>query len=244
VELVLLAAGAIAGGFINGLTGFGFALMSAGFWLLILPPTSVVPLMAVCMTASQLMTLPRIWRMIDAKRAVPLTLGGFVGIPIGIAILPLIPLPAFKILVASLIVLNLVYVLTLQSRFSLPKSAERFHIVAGFIGGIFGGISALSGVVTTIWSGLFGWTKQEKRGVFQAFNLSMGILSLVLFAYWGFLDKQFFYTAGLAIPLTLLAASIGVRVFERMGNAGFTKLINILLALSATNLVISVLTAS
>ncbi len=242
MELALLLAGALAGGFINGLTGFGFALMSAGFWLIILPPTSVVPLMAVCMTASQLMTLPRIWRMIDAKRAVPLTLGGLLGIPIGIAILPLIPIATFKLFVAMLIILNLIYVLTLQSRFSLPKSAERFHIVAGFVGGIFGGISALSGVVTTIWSGLFGWTKQEKRGVFQAFNLSMGILSLILFAAWGFLDRQFFFTALIAIPVALTAASIGVRVFERMGNAGFTKLINILLALSATNLVISVFT--
>lgn len=240
MELLLLALGAIAGGFINGLTGFGFALMSAGFWLLILPPTSVVPLMAVCMTASQLMTLPRIWRMIDAKRAVPLTLGGLLGIPIGISILPLIPLPTFKMFVASLIIINLVYVLTLQSRFALPKSAERFHWAAGFIGGIFGGISALSGVVTTIWSGLFGWTKQEKRGVFQAFNLSMGVLSLILFGFWGYLDKQFFLTALVAIPITLIAASIGVRVFERMGNAGFGKLINVLMAISAVNLIISV----
>ena len=104
MELFLLAAGATVGGFINGLTGFGFALMSAGFWLLILPPTAVVPLMASCMFASQLMTLPRVWRMIDVKRAGPLTLGGLAGIPIGIAILPLIPIETFKLFVASLIV--------------------------------------------------------------------------------------------------------------------------------------------
>ena len=130
--------------------------------------------------------------------------------------------------------------LTLQSRFALPKSAERYHLPVGFIGGIFGGISALSGVVTTIWSGLFGWTKQEKRGVFQAFNLSMGILSLIIFAALGYLDKHFFTTALICLPITIVAASIGVRVFERMGNAGFSKLINVLLALSATNLVVSV----
>lgn len=241
MELALLAAGALAGGFVNGLTGFGFALMSAGFWLLILPPTTVVPLMAVCMTCSQLMTLPRVWRMIDSKRAVPMTLGGLLGVPIGIALLPLVPLSQFKLGVACLICLNLIYVLTLQSRLTLPRSAERFHFATGFISGIFGGISALSGVVTTIWAGLFGWTKQEKRGVFQAFNLSMGAFSLGLFAYWGYLDRQFAYTALIVVPMTLLAATIGLRVFERMGNAGFTKLINILLGLSALNLFISVL---
>lgn len=240
MELFFLIAGAVAGGFINGLTGFGFALMSAGFWLLILPPTSVVPLMMISMCCSQVMTMPRIWRMIDASRAVPLTLGGFVGVPIGVAILPMIPIEAFKLFVAALILINLTYVLTLQSRFALPRSAEQFHWAAGFIGGIFGGISALSGVITTIWSGLFGWSKQEKRGVFQAFNLSMGVLSLILFWFWGYLDKQFFITALVAIPFTLIAASIGVRVFERMGNSGFTKLINILLVISAANLIISV----
>jgi uncharacterized membrane protein YfcA len=241
VEIALLAAGAIAGGFVNGLTGFGFALMSAGFWLVILPPTTVVPLMAICMTCSQLMTLPRVWRMITRKRALPLTIGGLMGVPIGISILPLIPLAQFKLGVAGLIGVNLIYVLTLQSRLSLPQSAERFHIVAGFIGGIFGGISALSGVITTIWSGLFGWTKQEKRGVFQAFNLCMGLFSLMLFAYWGYLDRQFTYTALFVVPLTLVAAAVGIRIFERLGNTGFTKLINILLALSALNLIISVL---
>ncbi|GGA21880.1 sulfite exporter TauE/SafE family protein [Neptunicoccus cionae] len=240
MELALLAAGALAGGFVNGLTGFGFALMSAGFWLIVLPPTTVVPLMAACMTCGQLLTMPRIWRMIEVKRALPLTLGGLIGVPFGIALLPHVPLPQFKAGVALLICLNLLFVLVLQNRLSLPRSAERFHFPIGILSGVFGGISALSGVVTTIWAGLFGWTKQEKRGVFQAFNLSMGLFSLSLFAYWGYLDKQFFYTALFVIPLTMLAATIGLRVFERMGNAGFTKLINLLLGLSALNLLVSV----
>ena len=42
--LALLGAGAIAGGFINGLAGFGTALFSLGFWLQIMPPQQAVAL--------------------------------------------------------------------------------------------------------------------------------------------------------------------------------------------------------
>ena len=41
-SLILFTAGAIAGGFINGLAGFGTALFALGFWLQILPPEQAV----------------------------------------------------------------------------------------------------------------------------------------------------------------------------------------------------------
>lgn len=44
---VYLVTGAIAGGFINGLAGFGTALFALGFWLQILPPEQAVPMAGV-----------------------------------------------------------------------------------------------------------------------------------------------------------------------------------------------------
>ena len=57
----ILLAGALAGGFVSGLAGFGTALMALGIWLYILPPAVAVPLVLICSISSQISTLPSMW---------------------------------------------------------------------------------------------------------------------------------------------------------------------------------------
>src|SRR6202035_5946879 len=54
--LVLLFSGALAGGFVSGLAGFGTALMALGIWLYVLPPTTAVPLVVICSIVAQTST--------------------------------------------------------------------------------------------------------------------------------------------------------------------------------------------
>jgi uncharacterized membrane protein YfcA len=55
---VLLFLGALAGGFVSGLAGFGTALMALGIWLYVLPPSIAVPLVLICSIVAQTSTLP------------------------------------------------------------------------------------------------------------------------------------------------------------------------------------------
>ncbi|MHC5804510.1 hypothetical protein ACYTX7_09910, partial [Streptococcus pyogenes] len=55
--ITALLAGAFAGGFINGLTGFGTALLSLGFWLQIMPPPQAVAIVVVMSVVSGLQGL-------------------------------------------------------------------------------------------------------------------------------------------------------------------------------------------
>ena len=79
----ILLAGALAGGFVSGLAGFGTALMALGIWLYILPPAIAVPLVLICSVGSQISTLPSMWKVLDFKLAWPFVAGGLVGMPIG-----------------------------------------------------------------------------------------------------------------------------------------------------------------
>ncbi|NEV03047.1 TSUP family transporter, partial [Bradyrhizobium uaiense] len=63
----ILFFGALAGGFVSGLAGFGTALMALGIWLYVLPPTLAVPLVLVCSVIAQVSTLPSIWKSIDFR---------------------------------------------------------------------------------------------------------------------------------------------------------------------------------
>ncbi len=58
VAYVLLLTGALAGGFVSGLAGFGTALMALGIWLYALPPAVAVPLVLISSIVAQTSTLP------------------------------------------------------------------------------------------------------------------------------------------------------------------------------------------
>ena len=67
VELIVwLVVGAAAGGFINGLAGFGTALMSLGVWLQLMPPWQAVAVVAAMSVASGVQSLWLIRRGLKA----------------------------------------------------------------------------------------------------------------------------------------------------------------------------------
>src|SRR5215510_14264229 len=79
----LLLVGALAGGFVSGLSGFGTALMALGIWLYVLPPSIAVPLVLTCSVISQFSTLPAMWRSFDFTLVWPFVIGGLLGVPLG-----------------------------------------------------------------------------------------------------------------------------------------------------------------
>src|SRR5258708_38753764 len=83
VAYVLLLTGALAGGFVSGLAGFGTALMALGIWLYALPPAVAVPLVLISSIVAQTSTLPSIWRTIDFRLVWPFLIGGPLRLPPG-----------------------------------------------------------------------------------------------------------------------------------------------------------------
>src|SRR5213595_1728714 len=131
----LLLLGALAGGFVSGLAGFGTALMALGIWLYVLPPSLAVPLVLICSVSSQISTLPSMWKVLDFRLAGPFVAGGLVGKPM-----------AFSF------------------------GGKPADAAVGFAGGILGGLAGLSGPLPTLWASVRGWTRDQRRGMFQIFN--------------------------------------------------------------------------
>src|ERR1044072_6543287 len=79
----LLLLGALAGGFVSGLAGFGTALMALGIWLYMLPPAIAVPLVLFCSVITQISTLPSIWKDIVCTIVWRFLIRGLIGGPLG-----------------------------------------------------------------------------------------------------------------------------------------------------------------
>jgi len=234
---VLLLLGALAGGFVSGLAGFGTALMALGIWLYALPPAVAVPLVLICSIVAQTSTLPSIWRSIDFRLARPFLIGGLAGVPLGTLLIEHADPRVFKL---SIGVLLLVFPAALY--FNRIPVAPRFggraaDGMVGFAGGILGGLAGLSGPLPILWANLRGWGKDERRGIFQTFNWTILTASLCLQAGTGFVNLEVLWLALLVIPATLFGAWIGARTYHALSDQNFRDVVLGLLFLSGVGLV-------
>jgi uncharacterized membrane protein YfcA len=110
---------------------------------------------------------------------------------------------------------------------------------AGCGGGILGGMASLSGPDPVIWVQLRGWNMLAQRGVNQPYNMSVLALSLLSAAIADFLDRTFFIWAAISLPVTLIGAHVGLRLYGRINDAQFRRLVIALLTLSGLTLIAS-----
>ena len=95
--LIIVAAGAIAGGFVQGLSGFGFGLVAMSFWAWVLDPVSAASMSVTGGFLGQMIAALSIRRSVNLPLLGPYLLGGAVGLPLGITILPFLDIYIFEV---------------------------------------------------------------------------------------------------------------------------------------------------
>lgn len=225
-ELFILA-GAAAGGFINGLAGFGTALFALGFFLSVLPPTQAVALVLVL---SVITGLQGVWVVRSAildnpRRLMRFLLPALAGIPFGVLCLRFVDVTVMKLVIASFL---LIYGGFFMARSTLPKLDRPTPLAdmsVGFLGGFLGGLASLSGALPTMWCAMRAWPKAETRAVLQPFNVCVLGLSAALLATRGAYTSQTLSFALIAIPTALIFAQLGIAIFKRIPDAAFQRLL-------------------
>jgi uncharacterized protein len=232
----LLFAGALAGGFVSGLAGFGTALMALGLWLYVLPPAVAVSLTLICSVVAQTATLPSMWRSFDLSLVWPFVIGGLLGVPLGTMLIAHADPRVFKLTIG---VFLLVFPLALY--FCAPMAftiGGRFADAAvGFAGGILGGLAGLSGPLPILWASVRGWGKDERRGIFQTFNWTVLFVALCLQTAGGRVGGQVLWFAALALPGTVIGTWLGSRLYHALDDRNFRDVVLGLLFLSGAILV-------
>jgi uncharacterized protein len=234
--VALLFLGALAGGFVSGLAGFGTALMALGIWLYVVPPSIAVPLILICSVIAQISTLPSVWRSIDFKLVWPFLIGGLAGVPLGTMLIAHADPKVFKLTIGIFL---LVFPTALY--FQRMPMAFRFggrpaDAAIGFAGGILGGLAGLSGPIPILWASGRGWNKEERRGIFQTFNGTVLAIALCLQIATGLVKQEVFWLALLAFPGTIVGAWLGTRTYHALSDRNFGDVVLGLLLLSGVGL--------
>ena len=234
---LIVAIGAALAGFVQGLSGFAFGLVAVSVWAWALDPVTIGPLVVFGSLIGQILGSLNMFRSMSIKRALPFVAGGLLGVPIGAALLRYIDPRAFKLGVGVLLI---VWCPTMLFTRNLPRivwGGRPAEAVAGWIGGIMGGLGGLTGPAPILWTTLTGMDRQTQRSVFMVYNIAMHTMTLTVYLASGTVPRAALPLFALMVPAMLLPSLAGVWVYHRISDVSFQRVILTVLSLSGAILV-------
>lgn len=240
---LVIALGAGVAGFVQGLSGFAFGMVAMSFWAWTLNPQLAAVLTVFGSLLGQIIAAITVRRGFRMGRLLPFLLGGLVGVPVGVAILPALNVQLFKTVLGCLLVL---WCPAMYFSKNLPKVSIGGKVADGFVGGLGGlmcGIGGFSGVIPTLWCTLRGFDKDEQRAIIQNFNFAALAVTMAIYLSKGFVTPQMLPMLGVVAIAMVIPAVLGARLYVGISEANFRKIVQGLLTLSGVALLSSSLPA-
>lgn len=226
---VILVIGATLGGLVQGLSGSNFGMTSTAVWAWFLAPQVVAPLALTGSLTGQVLgalTLRRGWHW---RRIAPFLIGGLLGIPLGVALLPRLDTDLFKLVLGGLLVLTCPALLLASELPRVRVGGRIADALAGLGGGVLGGLGGYTGVIPTLWTTLRGLPKDEQRAIIQNFNLGIQLVTFGAYLWQGLITRALLPQLALLIPVVLLTSWFGTRIYLGLSEVRFRQLVLLLL---------------
>lgn len=238
LEIVILSVGTFVAAFVTGLAGFAFGMVAAGVWLHVLAPVDVAVLIVAYALLLQGHATWKLRRAIKMERLWPFIVGSAVGIPLGVLAQREMPAEILRLAIGMLLVAFSLYNL---ARPTLPKVAGDRPLADGAVGvvnGMLGGATGLGGVAPTIWCGLRGWPRDEQRAVFQPTAVATFLMTVLWFGGTGAVTADTVRLFLIGLPSLALGAALGWKLYGKLDEAAFRKVVLVLLAVSGVLIVL------
>jgi hypothetical protein len=243
-SVLLIAVVLFLAGVVSGLAGFAFSAVSACLlWLL--PPLQAVPLILLLSACNQLLSIGKLRQEMvfrgsaEREGALPYIIGGFAGVPIGVALLHGLPTGVFAGGLGLFLIAYSSFMLVMPGRFHIAPSGWKVAVAVGALGGVVGGFSGFGASVLVVYLGLRNTGKSATRGVTQPYILTMQFASLGVLAVTdpAIFNSFFWFLWAVTLPAVLLGSSTGVALYRRLSDGNFRRAVLILLILSGVSLV-------
>ncbi|MBK6612534.1 sulfite exporter TauE/SafE family protein [Ottowia sp.] len=223
--VLVVALGAAVAGFVQGLSGFAFGMVSMSFWAWVLEPRLAATLAVFGALLGQVLAALTVRRGFDGRRLLPFVLGGLAGIPLGVALLPHLDMVWFRAVLGTLLALWCPAML-LSAR--LPRLTAGGRVADGAVGlagGVMGGLGGFTGALPTLWCTLRGYPKDAQRAVIQNFNLSMLAVTMAIYLATGIVTREMLPMFAVVAPAMLVPTLLGTRVYIGISEARFRQIV-------------------
>lgn len=219
------------GAVVSGLAGFGMGVVLLGMWAHILTPIQTATLIVGYGLVTQSYGIWKLRRELSWRRLAPFIIGGAVGAPIGAMLLTYIDPTYLRPAVGLLLVLYSIYGLA-RPAFKPVQVGVKADAGIGVLNGLLGGLTGLVGIIVTIWCQLRGWSKDVQRTVFQPVMVAASAMTAVSLSIAGAVTAETVELYLLGLPLLLVGLWSGLKLYGKLDEAAFRKVILLLLLVS------------
>lgn len=229
--LYLIALGAVVAGFVQGLSGFAFGMVAMSFWAWGLEPRVAAVLTVFGSLTGQLIALFSVRRGFRWALLWPFVLGGLMGIPLGVWVLPYLDMLWFKAVFGTLLVLWCPLMLA-APRLPRLRGGRLADGTVGLVGGALGGIGGFTGTVPTLWCTLRGFDRDTQRAVIQNFNLSMLLVTMLTYLGTELVTVELLPSFAVVALAMAVPTLLGTRLYLGISEQVFRRVVLGLLTLS------------
>jgi uncharacterized membrane protein YfcA len=236
IELPLFLLATFAGAFVAGLSGFAFGLVAASLWLYVLTPLQSASLIVGFGLLVQGYSVWKLRATVDWRRLWPFMIGAVAGVPVGVSLLTWADPNSVRIAVGAILIAYSLYAFfrpQLKVATVVPPAAD---MAVGFVNGLLGGLTGLAGIIITIWCNLRGLPKDLQRATFQPVAVVVFAMTALLLGAKGSLTLETAKLFALGLPFLFAGTWLGLKLFGRIDEATFRKIVLALLCVSGVAL--------
>jgi len=220
-DMLIICSIVVAASFLQGLTGFGFALIALpllGFLIDIKTSVPLMTLLALCISLTQSFQLRQDIRL---KNVLPLIIAAIPGIFLGAYVLKHVPSEILSLGIGILMVVFTTYQLLIKPA---PRNSGRIVTsIAGFTSGILGGSIGAGGPPVIVYSAIQSWTKNQAKATLAAYFTFSGIMVAGMHAYLGMTTSNVLKLLMYAFPALFIGNLLGAFVYTRLSDHGYRK---------------------
>ena len=238
LHLSLFLGATFAAALVAGLAGFAFGIVAAAVWLHILTPLQTATLIIAYGLIVQGYAVWKLRHALSWPRLAPFLIGGAPGVALGVAIVGWANPSLLRAAVGAVLVAYALFGL-LRPTLKAIDAGTLADSGVGFLNGMLGGMTGLAGIIVVIWSGVRGWPKDVQRAVFQPIGVATFVMTALGLGATGAIavDTMMLFVIGL--PVLLAGTWLGFKLYGRLSEEGFRRIVLFLLLASGILLIAS-----
>ncbi|EWM44269.1 sulfite exporter TauE/SafE family protein [Bordetella holmesii 41130] len=209
-------------GFVQGLSGFAFGMVSMSVWVWVLEPRLAAVLAVFGAMMGQVVAA------VTVRRGFSWSL-----------LLPSLDMTWFKLILGCLLVLWCPAMLMARHLPQVSAGGRLADALVGMAGGVMGGLGGFTGVLPTLWCTVRGYPKDTQRTVIQNFNLSMLTVTMGSYLAAGLVTSDMLPMFAIVAPAMLVPTLIGTKLYIGISEVRFRQLVLGLLTASGVALLAS-----
>ncbi len=219
----VVAIAALAGGLVQGLSGFGSALVAVPILALVLPASTLVPLMTLLAIFISVFNLLSLRHALSIKLVLPLLGGYLLGTPLGLLFLTRAP--------ETLVLGSLGLLISLYAGLSLagrqPNAPWLLHhgTAIGTLSGALGAAYSTNGppVILHVTAQL-DWDADRRKAVLAAFFLLSSRITATAHGMSGLITGEVLPWMGWGLPPLVGGTLAGILLYRRLGEHDYRRL--------------------